>query len=133
MKLPSYIQRLPNFREASLATYLAGFGLSVALTLSAFALVWAYRVSDGLIFSRGFLLLVLAVLATSQIVVQVLFFLHMSTERRLKMNLYGGIFTIFVVLCLVVGSIWIMQNLDYNMMPTNQTEHIEYEESIRQP
>ena len=62
-----------------------------------------------------------------------MFFLHMSTERRLRMNVYAGVFTVFVVLCLVIGSIWIMQNLDYNMMPKHQTEYMQEKEGLLQP
>lgn len=133
MRLTKHVQPLPNYREASTATYLAGFGFSVALTGAAFALVWAYTSSDGTVFSRGLLIGFLSVLAVAQILVQVLFFLHVSTERRLRMNLYAVLFTVFVVLCLVIGSIWIMQNLDYNMMPEHQTEYIQKEEGITRP
>lgn len=133
MRLKNHVQPLPNFREASVATYLAGFGFSVALTGAAFALVWAYSTSEGSVFSRGLLIGILSILAVAQILVQVLFFLHVSTERRLRMNLYAGMFTVFVVLCLVIGSIWIMQNLDYNMMPEHQTEYIQEKEGISYP
>lgn len=130
MSTSKHIHPLPDYRQASLATYVAGFSLSVALSAAAFALVWAYQASEGLVFSRGLLLGFLALLAVSQIWVQVLFFLHMSTERRLQMNVYAGVFTVFVVLCLVIGSIWIMQNLDYNMMPQHTTEYMQDKEGF---
>ncbi|QQS18245.1 cytochrome o ubiquinol oxidase subunit IV [Candidatus Saccharibacteria bacterium] len=132
MKLSKHIQPLPNFRKASAATYVAGFALSVVLTLASFALVWAYRAAEEVVFSRGVLIGLLAVAAIMQILVQVLFFLHVSTERRVRINLYAGAFTVFVVLCLVIGSIWIMQNLDYNMMPRDITEMVEHDESLSQ-
>jgi len=100
------------------------------LTASAFALVWAYKASDGLFFSKAVLLGFLTFLAIGQIFVQVLYFLHMSTQRAMRLNVYAGAFTIFVVLCLVIGSIWIMQNLDYNMMPGHTSEHMQTEENI---
>ncbi len=128
-----HIHSLPDFRQASFATYIAGFAFSLALTLGAFMLVWAYEASSGEIFGRGLLIAFLAVLAAAQILVQVMFFLHMSTERRLRMNVYAGVFTVFVVLCLVIGSIWIMQNLDYNMMPKHQTEYMQEKEGLLQP
>ena len=130
MKVSKHIQPLPNFREASKETYLTGFAFSVVLTMSSFALVWAYRAAEDIVFSRGLLIGLLAVAATAQILVQVLFFLHVSSQRTVRMSLYAGIFTVFVVLCLVVGSIWIMQNLDYNMMPTNMTDAVQYSEGI---
>lgn len=130
MKRQGLLDRLPDFREASVAAYVAGFVISLALTASAFMLVWGYTSTDGEMFSRGSLIAMLAALAVAQITVQVLFFLHLSAERRLHFNVMALIFTVFAVLCIVVGSIWIMQNLDYNMMPQDQTETTERAEGI---
>ena len=132
MKVSKHIQPLPNFREASTETYVAGFAFSVVLTLASFTFVWAYKAAENVVFSRGLLIGLLATAAIVQMLVQVMFFLHVSTERKVRMNLYAGIFTVFVVLCLVVGSIWIMQNLDYNMMPRDMTEMVKHDEGIAQ-
>ncbi|MGB4800733.1 MAG: cytochrome o ubiquinol oxidase subunit IV [Candidatus Saccharimonadales bacterium] len=123
------IDKLPDFRTASIAAYTTGFVLSLTLTVGAFALVQATRAA-GDMFSRGFLIGVLAVLAATQMIVQVLFFLHLSPERRRRFDGIALLFTIFAVLCIVVGSIWIMENLNYNMMPQHQTEYTEQHEGI---
>ena len=65
MKVSKHIQPLPNFREASKETYLAGFAFSVVLTMSSFALVWAYRAAEDIVFSQGLLIGLLAVAATA--------------------------------------------------------------------
>lgn len=130
MNRSKHIEALPDYKTASTAAYVTGFFLSLALTIAAFTLVWAQRSAAGEMFSRGVLLGLLAVIATMQIVVQMLFFLHLSAERRLRFNLLGAVFTVFVVLCLVVGSIWIMQNLDYNMSPHKTTQFMQTEENI---
>ncbi|MFZ1249369.1 MAG: cytochrome o ubiquinol oxidase subunit IV [Candidatus Saccharimonadales bacterium] len=130
MTLRKHVHALPDFRRASTATYVTGFLLSLSLTASAFLFVWSYKASNDLLFSRGTLIGLLAVLAITQMVVQVMFFLHLSAERKLRLNMLAGAFTIFVVLCLVIGSIWIMQNLDYNMGSHGTPEYVQQQESI---
>jgi cytochrome o ubiquinol oxidase operon protein cyoD len=102
----------------------------VTLTISAFLLVWAYRTADGMIYSRGVLIALLAFLAVMQLVVQALFFLHVSAERRVRINLYSGLFTVMVVLTIVIGSVWVMENLNYNMMPEDTLQSAEETEGI---
>lgn len=125
------IHPLPSHKHSGIQAYLAGFGLAVALTVAAFVLVWAYVSSDGSVFSRGLLLTMLTLLAVIQLLVQAVFFLHLSSERKLRLNMYSALFTVFVVLIIVIGSVWIMYSLNYNMMPSNPTEYIQEEENIQ--
>lgn len=121
---------LPNRHTKPIQAYIAGYVLAITLTVSAFALVWAYVSSDGGVFSRTVLLSALAVLAVLQLLVQAVFFLHLSAERKARLTLYSTLFTILVVMTIVVGSIWIMYNLNYNMMPSNVSKYIQQEENI---
>jgi cytochrome o ubiquinol oxidase operon protein cyoD len=112
--MKGHIHPLPKPSERSVSSYVTGFALSVTLTISAFLLVWAYRTADGMIYSRGVLIALLAFLAVMQLVVQALFFLHVSAERRVRINLYSGLFTVMVVLTIVnvrqrilLGSVWV--------------------------
>jgi len=43
-------------------------------------------------------------------------FLHMNTSSEDRWNLVAFVFTVLIIAILVVGSIWIMWNLNYNMM-----------------
>ena len=52
--------------------------------------------------------------AVLQLVVQLVFFLHIGRGSALKAVTFA--FAILVVLIVVVGSIWIMNNLNYSMM-----------------
>ena len=131
--MSKHLEPLPKPGEKNVQSYVAGFAFSVALTMGAFALVWAYRASDGQVYSRGWLIAFLTMLAIVQLMVQALFFLHVSAERRVRLNLYSAVFTVMVVLAIVLGSIWIMQNLDYNMGPHNTTEYVQHEEGIQHP
>ncbi len=126
----SLIVPLPSHQTSALQSYLAGYVLSMVLSLSAFALVWAYQSSDNQLFNRGLLLGFLAVLAVLQLFVQSVFFLHLSAERKARLTLLSTVFTIVVTMTIVIGSLWIMQNLNYNMMPQNTTKYIQQEENI---
>ena len=93
--------------------YVTGFILSLFLTIVPYLLV----VNSALTAKN--LVLAIVVLALAQLVVQVVFFLHLTAKRW---NLIIFIFTIFVVAILVGGSLWIMYNLNYNMTPKTSSE-----------
>ncbi len=44
------------------------------------------------------------------------YFLHMNSKSDEGWNLTAFIFTVIIIAIVVVGSIWIMWNLNYNMM-----------------
>ncbi len=96
--------------SSSFQAYTTGFILSVALTLLAYSLT-VHHVLAG-----NALILVLASLAMIQLAVQLLFFLHLSQESRPRWRLLIFAFMVMVVAILVFGSVWIMNNLNYNQM-----------------
>lgn len=106
-------ERLPH---GTLATYIAGFVLSVALTLVAYALVQQRVLENDLLLG-----LVIG-LAIAQFVVQMVFFLHLGRERKPRWNLVVFGFMLMVLFILVWGTLWIMQSLDYHMMPADEIE-----------
>lgn len=126
-----YLEPLPKAGDKSVQSYLAGFGISIALTTAAFMLVWAYQASSRELYNRTVMITALTILAVVQLVVQSLFFLHVSAERKARFNLYSGIFTAIVVLIIVVGSVWVMQNLNYNMMPQTAPGHVQLQEGLK--
>ncbi len=90
--------------------YVIGLCLSLALTLLAFGAVATH------VFSEVPLIITIAILAIVQLIVQVTCFLRLNSSKEGIWDLMAFIFTIFVVLIIVLGSLWIMYNLDYNMM-----------------
>ena len=54
--------------------------------------------------------------AAVQIVVHMVYFLHMNTSSEERWNLVALIFTVLIIAIVVVGSLWIMYNLNINMM-----------------
>ena len=67
-------------------------------------------------FSRGLLVTVIAITAVAQVLVQLVYFLHMNTSSEQRWNLIAFIYTILCIAVLLVGSVWIMNYLHYNMM-----------------
>jgi len=106
----------PETHRLSMGKYVIGFGLSVAVTVIAYVIAvhgsWSHDVIIG----------VLASLAIMQFLVQMVFFLHIGEERKPRWKQGVMWFMIGIVLLIVFGSIWIMNNLNYRMT-TTQTEH----------
>ncbi len=115
-----------NNSPISLRSYMIGGFLSLLLTLVPYYLV----VND--VAKQGHLLVLLALFATLQIVVQLVFFLHITHESKPRWNLLAFLFMLLIVVIVVLGSIWIMSNLDYNMMnPGELNEQLLEREGIR--
>jgi cytochrome o ubiquinol oxidase operon protein cyoD len=70
------------------------------------------------------LVLVIVGLAVVQLLVQLIFFLHLGKESKPRLNLTIFAFMLLVVGIVAIGSLWIMHNLDYNMMPKEMNEHM---------
>ncbi|WP_312950155.1 cytochrome o ubiquinol oxidase subunit IV [Superficieibacter sp.] len=96
--------------HGSVKTYMTGFILSIILTVIPFWLVMSGAVSHGAILGT------ILVTAVVQILVHLVCFLHMNTSSEERWNLTAFVFTVIIIAILVVGSIWIMWNLNYNMM-----------------
>ncbi len=98
-------------------TYLTGFILSLTLTLAAYFIVTAHVASGHVFLTHHFVMIAALILALAQLIVQMIFFLHLHEETGPRWNLAIFISTIGLVLIIVVGSLWIMNHLNYNMMP----------------
>ena len=110
--------------QATLGLYVSGFVLSLLFTLTAFGLVEAHVHSGHTVFSHPFLIGTTAVLALAQFCAQLYFFLHLGRETKPRWKLLVLGFMILVVLIIVVGSIWIMYNLNYRMTPQQMNTYM---------
>lgn len=100
--------------SVSLKPLFTGFILSVGLTIAAFFLV-----EFSLLGAKALLFAIFG-LATLQAAVQLLCFLQLGIEAKPRWNLHLFLFGLLLMILVVVGSIWIMANLDYRMMPDMQ-------------
>jgi cytochrome o ubiquinol oxidase operon protein cyoD len=97
--------------------YTLGFVVSVILTLAAYLLVQKHLASHHQWPTDVVLAPILVFIALAQLVAQLVLFLHISEEERPRWRLMVMIFAGLVVLILVIGSLWIMNNLNYHLMP----------------
>ena len=98
--------------HGSLRGYLTGFVLAAILTVIPFWLVMGHVIPS----TQLTILLVLG-LAAAQIVVHVVFFLHLDTKSENGWNMLAFIFTIVLVVIVLGASVWVMFNENANMMP----------------
>jgi cytochrome o ubiquinol oxidase subunit IV len=67
-------------------------------------------------FSRGLLVAVIAITAVAQVLIQLVYFLHMNSSSEQRWNVIAFVYTILTIAILLVGSVWIMNYLHFNMM-----------------
>ena len=92
--------------------YMTGFVLAVILTAIPFWLVM------GKVFaSTNTTSLVILGFAAVQIVVHMIYFLHMDAKSESGWNMLALIFTIVLVVITLAGSLWVMYHMNANMMP----------------
>jgi cytochrome o ubiquinol oxidase subunit IV len=102
--------------HVTLDGYLIGFGLSVILTAVPF-----YLVMSGVLESKTATALAITILAVAQIVVHMVYFLHLDAKSEAGWNLMALIFTAVILFIALTGSLWIMYHLKVNMMPMNMS------------
>lgn len=96
--------------QKKLGIYLSGFFACSALTILSFWAVMAEK------FTKWEAFTIIIISALIQFFVQLICFLrlNMQTEQG-RMNVMSLIFTGVILLCVVIGSLWIMWNLAYYM------------------
>ncbi|HET8884260.1 MAG TPA: cytochrome o ubiquinol oxidase subunit IV [Candidatus Saccharimonadales bacterium] len=103
----------------SLISYSVGYVSSIILTLVAYALV------VNQIFAVWTTVFIISGLAVVQLLIQLMFFLHLGQEARPRWKLMVMLFTLVILVIIVAGSLWIMFDLDSRMMMTPE-EMIKY-------
>jgi len=98
--------------HATLRDYLIGFGLSVVLTAIPFWLVMS-----GVLPSKAATGFVIMGFAVAQIVVHMIYFLHMNAKSDDGWTMVALVFTLILVVITLAGSLWVMHHLNVNMMP----------------
>lgn len=96
--------------HGNLRSYFMGLLISLALTLSSFAVVMTGHVP------RAARLPAIVVLCVAQLYVQLVYFLHMGAARSQRQNTGIFICTTLLIAIVVAGSLWVMHNANVNMM-----------------
>lgn len=102
--------------HSTFSGYMMGFVLSIVLTAIPFWLVMAKVIAD-----RNTAVLVLGGFAVVQILVHMVFFLHMNGKVEGGWTLLSTIFTVVFVAIAISGTLWVMFHMNANMMPEHPT------------
>jgi cytochrome o ubiquinol oxidase operon protein cyoD len=113
--------------RGSLQSYAWGFIYSIVLTAIPFLIVIKEQLTG---WALTYTLLGFAVV---QLLVQLVLFLHLGQESKPRWNTIAFLFAALVVLIVVIGSLWIMANLDYNVMTPAETDQYISEEELIKP
>ncbi|MCL7713449.1 cytochrome o ubiquinol oxidase subunit IV [Stenotrophomonas mori] len=97
--------------HGSVKSYLTGFVLAALLTIIPFWAVMSGALPSA--FATGMVILVTGVL---QLLVHLVFFLHLDRSSAARWNVNAGLFTLVVIGIIVAGTLWVMWNMNYHMM-----------------
>ncbi|WOI57755.1 cytochrome o ubiquinol oxidase subunit IV [Palleronia sp. LCG004] len=100
--------------HGSIKGYVTGFVLAVILTAIPFWLVM-----DRPIASPQITALLVVAFAAVQIVVHMIYFLHMDPRSEGGWTFMALIFTFIVLVIAVSGTLWVMYHMNANMMPVH--------------
>lgn len=101
----------PSHAHGDMKSYAIGFALSLALTAGSFAAVMADIVP------HPWRLALLVALCVTQLLVQLVYFLHLGTAKSSRANTAIFLCTGLLIAIVVAGSLWVMHNANVNMMP----------------
>jgi cytochrome o ubiquinol oxidase operon protein cyoD len=101
--------------HGTLRDYTIGFLLSVVLTAAPFWLLMG-----DVSWSKQTIAFVIMAFAAVQMVVHMVFFLHMTPKSEDGWTLTSLVFTLILVVITLAGSLWVMYHLDNNMMPRHE-------------
>ncbi|PHY21128.1 cytochrome o ubiquinol oxidase subunit IV [Caulobacter sp. BP25] len=99
--------------HGSLKDYVIGFVLAVILTAIPFWLVMGNVLPNAQMTAVAVM-----GLAVIQVLVHMIYFLHMNSRSEGGWTLLALMFTLILVIITLSGSLWVMHNLNTHMMPT---------------
>ena len=95
-------------------------GYVVGLVLAALLTVGSFWVAGGGIVWGPGIPVALVALAIGQMGVHLVFFLHITTGPDNTNNTLALAFGVLIVFLVLIGTLWIMANLQHHMMPMDQ-------------
>jgi len=101
--------------HGSYKSYITGFVLSVLLTAVPFWLVMAEPEVHV-----GWIIAIIAGLGAIQVVVHMVYFLHVSVKAEAGWQAMSLGLTAILLVIILAGSIWVMFHLNTNMMPAHE-------------
>lgn len=111
-KTAAHVHHPDGHDHGTYRSYAIGFILSVILTAIPFGLVMMGGLESRLL-TAG----IVIGSAAFQVLVHMVYFLHMNGRSDEGWTMMALIFTVVVVVIILAGSLWVMHNMNANMMP----------------
>ena len=115
---------------SQLKSYITGFVLSILLTIAAYLPVQIHLNSQHQYPSHHFIIIFILILAMAQLLVQLILFLHLGREKKPRWNFWVFVSAAGLILIVIIGSIWIMNHLNYNMSPDQMNKYIQSQDGF---
>ncbi|EEX14618.1 cytOchrome o ubiquinol oxidase subunit IV [Citreicella sp. SE45] len=113
--------------HGTMGQLMIGFALAAILTIIPFFLV---MVDTGL--SRTALVGIIMGLGAVQIIVHLVYFLHLNSSSEEGWTLLASMFSVVILVIVLAGSLWVMHNMNENMMPMpDMDRHMEQMRSLQ--
>ena len=113
--------------HGTMGQLMIGFALAAILTIIPFYLVMA-----EVDMARSTLVGIIMGLGAVQIVVHLVYFLHLKRSSEEGWNFFATIFAVIILVIVLAGSLWVMHNMNENMMPMHEMDqHIEQMKSLQ--
>ena len=91
-----------------------------------------YLVMAEVDMARSTLVGIIMGLGAVQIVVHLVYFLHLKRSSEEGWNFFATIFAVIILVIVLAGSLWVMHNMNENMMPMHEMDqHIEQMKSLQ--
>lgn len=101
--------------HVTMGDYVKGFILAVILTAIPF-----YLVMNNVITDRSTAVAVLGLFAVVQVLVHMVYFLHMNGKIQGGWTMLSTIFTVIFLAIAIAGTLWVMFHMNTNMMPGHE-------------
>ena len=103
--------------HGTMSQLMIGFALAAILTIIPFYLVMA-----EVEMARSTLVGIIMGLGAVQIIVHLVYFLHLKRSSEEGWNFFAAIFAVVILVIVLAGSLWVMHNMNENMMPMHEME-----------
>jgi len=113
-------------KDSHIKAYITGFILSLVFTVIPY-----YLVATQTVKGNGLLATILG-FAVLQMLVQIIFFLHLGRNPKLRWQIGFFVATVFAILVVVIGSMVIISHLHANMAPKDVTDEVANDEGVHE-
>ena len=103
--------------HGTMGQLMIGFTLAAILTIIPFYLVMA-----EVEMARSTLVGIIMGLGAVQIIVHLVYFLHLKRSSEEGWNFFAAIFAVVILVIVLADSLWVMHNMNENMMPMHEME-----------